>query len=125
MCGPCCGPHALFPRATLKESEGQRAGQNYAAANGQERDNCNDCDPDSSLALEFDSLDRVMFDDLRLSSEAKKGQQGMSSIVMRKLPLDARRERHCSKLANLSAGGAFSKLASSNANDVMPVLGMC
>ena len=55
----------------------------YNPCNGQERDNCNDCDPDSSLALEFDSLDRVMFDDLRLSSGAKKGQQGMSSIVMR------------------------------------------
>ena len=51
--------------------------------NGLERDNCNDCDPHSSLALEFDSLERVMLDDLRLSSGAKKGQQGKSSIVMR------------------------------------------
>ena len=55
----------------------------YNPCNGSERENCNQCDPSSSLALEFDSLERVMLDDLSLSSGARRGQHGASSLKMR------------------------------------------
>ena len=53
----------------------------YNPCNGSERENCNQCDPSSSLALEFLSLERVMLDDLSLA--AGRGQHGHCSVRMR------------------------------------------
>ena len=55
----------------------------YNPCNGSDRENCQQCEPTSSLALEFLSLERVMLDDLSLSSGARRGQHGASSLKMR------------------------------------------
>ena len=55
----------------------------YNPCNLSDRENCNQCEPTSSLALEFLSLGRVMLDDLSLSAAAQRGQHGHSSIRMR------------------------------------------
>jgi len=46
-------------------------------------DNCNWCDPQSTLIMDFESLETVMFDDLILSPAVRKSQHGSSIVSMR------------------------------------------
>ena len=55
----------------------------YNPCNGSDRENCQQCEPTSSLALEFLSLERVMLDDLSLSPVAARAQHGRCSVMMR------------------------------------------
>ena len=55
----------------------------YNPCNVTERENCKECEPTSSLDLQFLSLERVMLDGLSLSPGARPGQLGHTSIVMR------------------------------------------
>ena len=55
----------------------------YNPCNGSDRENCQQCEPTSSLALEFLSLERVMLDDLSLSPAAARAQHGRCSVMMR------------------------------------------
>ena len=43
-------------------------------------DSCNNCDPASTLTLEFDSLETVMLDGLVLAPGARRGQHGASLL---------------------------------------------